>query len=158
VNAQSNLVRIPLKVDDLSIDKEVVLAEPRSAGRFVVRSIPAFVYGTAYGDEIEVMSESGRFEVRERGGHVTIRAFMSGTLDKAAVDGVIEQVSSLGGIHEIARNAKASDDASLLLISIPVAVGFPLIEQMMNRLAPLKVRWEYGNVYAPSGAPLMWWQ
>lgn len=154
----SNLHRISLAVRDLSVSREIVLAESVGDAVYVLRSIPAFAYGVGYADEIRLMdAERGLFEIRSRGGNVTIRVFLDGTLDRPEIDALIDAVSQLGGLHEVGKNASSSNDPSLLLLSIPASQGFPRIEDLMRRLDQTGARWEYGNVYDDQGRPLNWW-
>jgi hypothetical protein len=153
-----NLKRIALRVEKLSIKRESMLAEARGKRKFIIRSIPAFTYGIAYGDEIEILNdEAGEFRVINRSGHVTVRVFLPGGLDKKSIDQLIEAVSILGGLHEIGKNAISEDGLSMLLLSIPVSIGFPKIERLMRDLETIKARWEYGNVYTDDGTALNWW-
>lgn len=153
-----NLKRIPLKVNDLSVDREVLLAEPLGENRYIVQSIPAFIYGLAYGDEIEVENiDTGEFQIVKHGGHVTLRVFLTGPLERAEIDGLIERITEASGLHEIGKNAKANTDSSLLLLSVPVSIGFPRIEEAMKDVQNIDAKWEYGNIYSEDGAPLNWW-
>lgn len=153
-----SLKRIPLKVSGLSVDREVLLAEPHGANQFIVQSIPAFIYGLAYGDEIEVENlDTGEFQIVKRGGHVTLRVFLNGPLDRVEIDELIERVTEAGGLHEIGKNAKADADPSLLLLSVPVSIGFLQIEEAMHTVQSVGAKWEFGNVYSEDGAPLNWW-
>jgi Domain of unknown function (DUF4265) len=152
------LERIPLKVDNLSISRESVLAEPSGGRRFVVRSIPAFVYGTAYGDEIELLNtDTGEFRVDNRGGQITIRVFLPGTLDRPEIDELIKVTTNWGGLYEIGRTARSDDESSLLLLSVPASIGFPKVEALMRDVSAFDGKWEYGNVYTQDGTPLNWW-
>lgn len=153
-----NLKRISLKVAGLSVGREVVLAEPCDGNLFIVRSIPAFVYGLAYGDQIEVANlDVGEFRVVERGGQVTLRVFVTGSLERGEIDELIERVTMAEGLHEIGKNAKATADTSLLLLSVPVSLGFSRIEEMMHAVESPSTKWEYGNIYSDDGLPLNWW-
>jgi len=153
-----SLKRIPLKVGGLSVDREVVLAKPLGNNRFILQSIPAFIYGLAYGDEIEVENlDTGEFQIVKRGGHVTLRVFLNGPLDRVEIDELIERATEASGLHEIGKNAKANTDSSLLLLSVPVSMGFPRIEEAMKAVQSIDAKWEYGNIYSEDGAPLNWW-
>jgi Domain of unknown function (DUF4265) len=151
---EMSFVRIALKVDNLPINREVVIAVPTTDQQYILRSIPAYVYGTAYGDEIKLLDkDTGAFQVLKRGGHVTLRVFVPGALDRKEIDELIEMVTNVGGIHEIAKNAMDDD-----LLSIPVSVGFPKIEKIMLSVTPIQAKWEYGNVYSEHGALMNWWK
>lgn len=157
MSKRKKLERVGLKIDNLSVKKEFILAERIDSRHFIIRNIPAFVYGSAYGDEIELVGDAGEFRVYKRSGHITIRAFVPGVLNSVEVDQIINAVTDVGGLHEIGKNARSNDDSSLLLLSIPVSVGFPKIEVFMHSLEAIGAKWEYGNVYSDDGAPLNWW-
>jgi hypothetical protein len=154
----NEFVKLALRIDGLSLRKEIVFCEPVENGTFIIRNIPAFVYGVGYGDEIQLQSEeSGDFSVIRRGGNVAIRVFIDGSLERTEVDHIIQAVTHAKGLHEIARNARNENDSSLLLLSFPIAFGFSEIEKLMTTLQSLNAKWEYANVYNESGEPLNWW-
>lgn len=155
---RNELIKVALRIDGLSIRKEIVLCEPLEKGSFIVRNIPAFVYGVGYGDKIQLQSEeSGDFSIAHREGNIAIRVFVNGTLDCLEIDQVIEAVTRAEGLYEIARNANEESNSSLLLLSFPIAIGFPEIEKLMASLQSLDAKWEYANVYDESGEALNWW-
>lgn len=153
------LVRLPIQAEGMDIGREVVLAEPLAdVDCYRVRSIPAFVYGLAAGDTVRIFDrEAGKFDVLVRGGQVTIRVFVDGSLDRPDVRTLIDSVSSAGGHHEVGRNDTSVGGASLLMISLDASVGFPRIESLLRTVEGPDVRWEYGNIYDASGEPLNWW-
>ena len=155
---RNELIKVALRIVGLSIRKEIVLCEPLEKGSFIVRNIPAFVYGVGYGDKIQLQSEeSGDFSITHREGNIAIRVFVNGTLDCPEIDQVIEAVTRAEGLYEIARNANEESNSSLLLLSFPIAIGFPEIEKLMASLQSLDAKWEYANVYDESGEALNWW-
>jgi hypothetical protein len=137
--------------------REVVLADPLGDRRYVVKSIPAFVYGLAFGDIVEIIDEqSGEFLLLERGGNVTIRVYVRGDLERPSIRKLIEDVTRVdGGQYEVGSTAKDKSQLSLLLLTVPVTLGFKTMESWLAGLAPAE--WEYGNVYDSNGRPLMWW-
>jgi hypothetical protein len=153
------LVRVPLEAAGVSIGREVVLAEPGTEeGTYLLRSIPAFVYGVAAGDAIRILDPaSGKFAVLARGGQITIRVFVTGGLERPDVKALIDEVVQAQGQYEIGRNDPRPDGASLLLVSLDSRVGFPKIERMLQTVVGPDVKWEYGNVYDSNGKPLNWW-
>lgn len=151
--------RIGLKIEGLSVKREVVLAESAlDAAVYFVRNIPAFVNGVAVGDKVKLLSvDTGEFVVLERSGFVTIRVFVSGSLDRSEVAEVIESVVSVGGVFEVGTNKSEAEGTSLLMVSMKVDIGFEKIESIMAPCATEGCVWEYGNVYDDNGAALNWW-
>jgi hypothetical protein len=153
--------RISLKIEGSnSIQRESLLAEPDgSVHRYFLRSIPAFIYGIALNDLIEVLDfDSGKFTVIQRGGQVTIRLYVEGTLDRDDVRAVIEAVTTANGVFEVAKNASTAGNTSMLLLSLDVALGFKRIESLLERVPEEGCSWEYGNIYDQGGNPLKWWE
>jgi hypothetical protein len=151
--------KVSLKVDDAAVRREVLLAEPTAVDSvFVVKSIPAFLFGVAPGDMIRVTnSDSGEFQIVARGGNVAIRLFLKGTLDREDVSELIERVTSVGGTYEVGFNKDNPERTSLLLLSVGIDKGFGFIEQIMKGSSATGWEWEYANVYDKLGKPLNWW-
>lgn len=157
----SDTTRIPLKVDiGGQIQREVLLAEPTGReAEFRLASIPAFIDGIALGDTVKILDEnSGQFRLVAHGGQVSIRLYLSGTLDRPVVTGLINELVKLNGTYEVGKNASKVAETSLLLLSVGVAVGFPRIEKLMAPFCGEVGQWEYGNVYDSAGVPLGWWK
>jgi len=112
----------------------------------------------AVGDTVRVVDkESGKFDVIARGGQVTIRVFVSGSLNRPDVSALIDSVVQAKGQYEIGKNDTDISGASLLLLSLDAQIGFPKIESLLRAVEGPDVKWEYGNVYASDGRPLNWW-
>jgi hypothetical protein len=152
-------VKVPLKVEHVRIQRELVLAEPcGSADLFIVRSIPAFAYGVAYGDLIELLDEaSGDFCVVRHCGQITLRVFTLGGLETPAIRTLIENAITLKGLYEVGKASVDSDQRSLLLISLDISLGFDAIERLISGIKTEGDQWEYGNVYDESGLEIGWW-
>ncbi|TFW33710.1 DUF4265 domain-containing protein [Massilia horti] len=153
------LVRIPLKMGQAHVQREIVLAVPNeSHDTFIVRSIPAFAYGVAYGDVIRVLDQaSGDFEVLEHNGQVTVRVFVRGSLEKPEIRSLINDILGHKGLYEVGKASDDPDHLSLLLISLDVKIGFPEIEEILSSVKHAGHQWEYGNIYDENGRQLSWW-
>jgi hypothetical protein len=156
---ESDYLRIPLQIDHSRAQREVILAErPSEHGPYIVRSIPAFIYGIAFGDTIEVLDETaGTFRVLRRDGNVSIRVFIDGDLENSTVRTIIDEVLRLGGQYEIGRSASDQTKQSLLLLSIPISSGFQRIERILDAAVQRGWQWEYGNIYDEDGRQIGWW-
>ncbi len=138
----------------------MVLAKATDVPRvYELNSIPAFLFGVALHDTVELLdAESGAFNVIRRGGQVTIRLYLKGTLDRIEVTSLLDEITAANGYFEVGKNAKANSGTSLLLLSLPVNLGFPRIEALMAPFHDGTCQWEYGNVYDRQGLPLNWWE
>lgn len=156
---ESDYLRIALQIDHSKTQREVILAEPLSeGGPYIIRSIPALIYGIAFGDTIEVLDRmAGTFRVLNRGGNVSIRVFVDGDLQNLTVRTMIDDVLRLGGRYEIGRSASDHTERSLLLLSIPVSSGFQQIEKILDAATQRAWQWEYGNIYDEDGGQMGWW-
>jgi hypothetical protein len=156
---QKPIIRLPLEVTNLRIRQEVVLAESLPEKEcYRVISIPAFIYDLAAKDIVRIIEPAtGKFELIDRGGQVTIRAFIDGTLDRPDVHSLLSSIEQVGGMHEIGKNDTVPGGASLLLLSFDAKIGFPKMENILSAIEGPDVRWEYANVYDTNGRPLNWW-
>ena len=152
-------IRLPLAIVGQSIKREVVLAERgNTPNEFYIRSIPAFVYGTALNDLVQISNEaSGLFEVLIRSGQITLRVFIDGRLERTEIEALVSAVIAKGGRYEVAKNDVSNKGNSMLLLSIDLSIGFKNIEEMMRPIERAGAQWEYGNVYDASGKPMNWW-
>lgn len=155
-----NLVRIPLKVENSRVGREIVLAEEGiSDGNYILRNIPAFADGVAYGDHIHLCdTESGEFKIVQRSGQVTLRIFSLGGLEKKEIHSLIAKVVDLGGSFEVGKENTAPNKRSLLLVSLDINIGFEEIERLMQSISDCGDIWEYGNIYKIDGTPIGWWE
>jgi hypothetical protein len=159
--SKKTLIRLPLKVDDNDpIGREVVLAKATNVPHvYELNSIPAFLFGVALHDTVELLDvDSGAFNVVKRGGQVTIRLYLKGTLDRIDVRSLLDEITAANGYFEVGKNAKGDNGTSLLLLSLPINLGFPRIEALMVPFHDETFQWEYGNVYDRQGHSLNWWE
>lgn len=114
---------------------------------------PALAQGVAAGDVIS-LDDDGSFEVVERSGNLCVQVYSEGPFDGRTVAEFVERVVAIGGRHD-------GQDARVIVFSIPVTIGFVLIQETLDELVSgvVGVSWYYGNVYDPSDgtAPLNWW-
>jgi hypothetical protein len=153
---EEELVRVPIAIETERVKREVVLAEPGSGvGEYKLHSIPAFAYGVALGDIVKILdSATGEFEVVSRSGQVTLRAFVRGPLDRPDIRTLIDSIIAVGGKYELGKN---NNRASLLILSVDIALGLKKIASLMHVVEGPDVQWEYGNVYGENGKLLNWW-
>ena len=130
------------------LEELVVTCEGRE--RFRVEASPGLVLGLARGDLIEVDREKRSFVVLERGGNVAVHVYGA----HHVADQVLEAVHALGGWLD----GRAEH---LMVFTVPVRVGFPMIESVFTDLAATdqRIEWYFGNVYDPADGmtPLRWW-
>lgn len=131
---------------------ESVLAEQLSETDFRLLKTPGLVIGLAKDDAFQLM-DSGRYKISRRGGNLAIQFFFPSSVANPK-EFALEQLTSLGASLD-------GEDAQLLVFSIPVAEGFPQIEERLNRITQRfpGLEWYYGNVYDPADGvtPLNWW-
>lgn len=151
-------VRVPLRIDSNVISREIVIAESTSEkDRYVLKSIPAYAYGIATGDIFEIADyESGQFSVLERGGQVSIRIFVAGPLKPDKLAHFKKSILDCGGLFEIGKKAKSSNETSILLASLRADLGISRISELVKALRFDNSKWEFGNVYDESGKLEAW--
>jgi Domain of unknown function (DUF4265) len=95
----------------------------------------------------------GRFTVISRGGNVAIHIWSRSDLSPDQIGSLRDRFSRLGGIAEVPRRAKFA------VVTVPVASGFPAIEEAIKDWVDAQeaVEWYYGNVYDADDRPLNWW-
>lgn len=122
--------------------------------QFYLLQSPLFASGAASGDLIELLANNpGRFRMRQRSGQLAVRV-----MRREGVAGLAQEltpaVEKLGGRLDV-------ESARALVYSIHVAVGFRVIERLLDAMvdAAGEAMWSYGNVYDPvSGESLDWWE
>ena len=156
---KDKLDEIPIAIDSNEANREFLLAKKNESGTYALKSIPAFAYGFGLDDELEILdAKLGTVKLVERGRNITIRLFKIGTLSVELVEDFVNKIHEKGGVYEIARNATAEKESSLLLVSFPLSYGFKNIEEDMSAFDESSYSWEYGNVYDDDGNPLNWWK
>ncbi|MFD4434177.1 DUF4265 domain-containing protein [Nocardia sp. NPDC058497] len=118
---------------------------------YEVLGSPVLTYGFAAGDRLRV-ADDGTFDVLERGGNLCIRVFPTARLTDAGINALTTRFEKLDGLVEI------PPDLRFIVITVPVAVGFPAVEDAVREWAAgHDSDWEYGNVHDEQGKPLGWW-
>ena len=138
---------------------EVVPAIKLADNLFRLTASPGFAPGVAAGDEIEITPDE-RFGVRvvKHGGNVCVQIFLHKCDDetKARVRNIAESIGGWldGGLDTSTR--------WLLILTIPVVIGFDVIEGAVDRIKECCAvdHWMYGNVYSIDDGvtPLNWWR
>jgi len=120
-------------------------------GVYDVLASPAMVYDCAAGDRIRV-AEDGSFEMLRRGGNLCLVLWPAAPPTDTDIGILTTAFQRLGGIVE------ASVDRRFIVVTVPVAAGFPAIEEVVNDwTADRGCPWGYGNVYDADDNPLNWW-
>jgi len=132
--------------------EESVQAEELEGSRYRLVQSPGLVLGLAADDEFE-LHDDGTFEVTRRGGNLCIQIFF--LKGAAALEPDASRLlEPLGGRLD-------GKTKQALVYTVPVAVGFPVVERALGELTlqfPL-MEWYYGNVHDPVDGvtPLNWW-
>ena len=122
---------------------------------------PLYAMGVAAGDVVNVLdSEAGEIEIVTRGPNVCVQFYLreQDANDAQATEAVARlmelSMASIGGRVD-------GKTPGLISFTVPVAVGFPVIEQIFEdsvRRFP-GAEWQYSNVYdLNSGEPIGWWE
>jgi hypothetical protein len=95
--------------------------------------------------------KSGTFEVRRRGGNVSVKL-----LREVGIRPVLE---SLEPQLDLLRARVDGNVERAAVLTVPVSTGFRSIEKVMTGLVAKYpgLEWYYGNVYDSAGHPLNWW-
>lgn len=131
---------------------EEALVEPCGNGAYRLVRSPALTQGLAAGDVFTVNAE-GDVTLISRGNNVCIQIYTTSDVRplEAAFTPRMEAVGAwLDGMHP-----------KVLVYTVPVRVGFPVIERPLKTLASLDpaAEWYFGNVYDEDGVtPLRWWE
>jgi hypothetical protein len=131
-----------------------VPVEALGDGRFRVLHSPGLVEGIAAEDVIRITDErTGRFEVVERGGNLSIKVM--GRSSVAELRARLERdLGALGGWCDGEIEIAA-------VFTVPVRAGFPAVESALRAALESHPGFEiyFGNVYAEDGVtPLGWWK
>lgn len=131
---------------------EVVPAHRREDGYWDLLGTPALAMGCAAGDVLAVR-EDGAFEVVSRGGNLAVVSYVPEAQDiSAALAALMDGFGPLGGTVE------TPEDRRFVVVTVPVAVGFPAVEAQMRRWQEsTALDWYFGNVYDEKDEPLRWW-
>ena len=97
------------------------------------------------------VADDGSFEVDERGGNLGVLFYGSNLGD------VVAPLSN--AFDKIGGRTEAPGDARLVVITVPVAVGFEPVESAIREglVNAVGVEWFYSNVYDEQAQPLNWW-
>ena len=137
---------------DGEVVHECIPVERLREHEFRALATPALGSGFAAGDTITV-DDVGRVAVVRYGGNVGIQVYGRG-VDTAIVMDVAAQIGSRGG-----RVDSLGDRVAVF--TVPVAAGFPFIENTFNALTAAYdgLEWYYTNVYdaADEETPINWW-
>lgn len=123
---------------------------PRGTYRLV--KTPLVAQGAAVGDELEVDAVEKSFRVVRHGGNLTIQLFMDPELTPDVFQDLRPAVQHLGGQLD-------THTASIAGFYVPVAAGFPAVEQLFNDFVTGRAgtEWMFANVYDEAGNQLWWW-
>ena len=132
--------------------RELVPAEQVSSDEWLIAGTPGLVNGCAAGDRVRVHID-GTFEILDRGRNVAAHIYSPGALPDAGLLDLRSIFVCLGGTVEWPATKRFA------VITVPVAVGFPAIEEPIEGFV-IKyngTEWNFGNVYDRDGSPLEWW-
>jgi hypothetical protein len=138
------------------VTREVLEVERLQDGGFRLLHSPAYVWGVAAGDVIDLVpTELAGFRVRSRAGNVAVVLTLKDLADKSSdlVRELMAQVNSLGGVCE-------GGPGRALVFTVPVSAGFGSIESTFNVFCGglEGAAWWYGNVLDRHDRPLGWWE
>lgn len=112
-----------------------VWAEPLGSGRFRVESCAFFAYGLSRDDVVSASAgpgdEAPRLDdVVEKGGHRTLRAALSPTVElrDPVVQGLLERLLELGCTHETLR-------PKLIALDVPAEADVTVVAELLQSLA-----------------------
>jgi hypothetical protein len=133
--------------------KEPVHVNKLGEGTFRLLYSPGLVQGIAAGDTFTLVGSDGAFKVTNRSGNLAVQIFSDASVAQYAAE-LAAQFARIDGVldGEVDRG---------LVFTVPVSVGFPAIEAVVNAWVAKHPGWEwfYGNVYDPTdGTTLLgWW-
>ena len=137
---------------------ETVSVEIVGENQFELLSSPAVTPGLAAGDIFELVDgEPHGYRIIKRGGNISLQIFFPHS-SKECFEFLSTRVEHLQGRVDGGMNGSHS---SMLVLTIPVTVGFSRIEELMSEVKMLSpnCEWYYGNVYDLTDGitPLNWW-
>jgi hypothetical protein len=127
---------------------EELLVDPLGGDRYRVVASPGLVLGLASGDEI-IAGPDQTFELATRGGNLSIHVYGPHSI----VNTLAPRIGALGGWLD-------GRAPNLTVFTIPVSVGFPEVERVLNDFVGQHsgTEWYFANVYDEDGVtPLNWW-
>lgn len=132
---------------------EPVMAKVLGDDCYQLLASPAFARGAARLDTIRLLN-AGSFAVEIHGGNLCIRVFAKRNIERIA-DNITAQFKAHQGQLDFSNER-------VLVYSIPVAAGFSVIEEILNKALTDygdDAQWFYANVYDPADGqtPLNWW-
>jgi hypothetical protein len=137
---------------------EMIEAVPVGPRQYRLLYSPGMVEGLARGDVIELSDEDPRgFKIISRSGELCVWFYFETAGPNRGPEGdqVRAAVERAGGACDGGGNLH-------LVFSIPIAMGFPAVEALMNELTAQYPgsSWLYGNVYDPWNdfKPFGWWE
>ena len=138
------------------VGREVLEVEPLSDGGYRLLHSPAFVWGIAGGDVIDLVpSNLAGFRVRSRAGNVAVVLALDEETpkDSRIAQHLIADVAGLSGVYE-------GGPGKSMVFTIPVRAGFPQIEAVFNSFTTecSGATWWFGNVFDRHDRPLGWWE
>ncbi|HEY3330083.1 MAG TPA: DUF4265 domain-containing protein [Capsulimonadaceae bacterium] len=158
----ARLVELPILADIVAgWDRyELVPAMQNKPGIYRIVASPGFAPGISSGDMIELKPRMGRYTVIRRSGNITVQAIVKApTNGHASLErDISKRFAAIGGWID---GAKSGIDTRLLVFTVPVVVGFRVIDIL---LAEVKsdyhcLKCTYSNVFDTNDGvtPLNWW-
>ncbi|GGX38168.1 DUF4265 domain-containing protein [Streptomyces chryseus] len=155
--AYSNPCHVALRVGSASSGRPVFETLPARAvgpGSYELLGSPGMVEGCAAGDLLKIDAD-GLFQIERRGPNLCVQAFGEPPFAAESLESLINAFAPLDGLVE------APSDRRFIVVTVPVAAGFPAVEAVMDTWAAsvnVVLEWGFSNVFGPEGEPLNWWQ
>lgn len=129
---------------------EQVPAEHLGGSTYRLAATPGLAVGCAEADVVRV-AHDGSFQVEQRGGNLCVLFYGPRLGD------VLEPLRK--AFEVIGGRTEGPEDASLVVATVPVSVGFASVESAIRQglVNSDGVEWFYGNVYDEHDRPLNWW-
>jgi len=130
---------------------EEVAVERVGADALRLLATPGVTEDVAAGDVVRLDGEL-RPQIVERGGNLAVKLFLE-DVPRAAVERLLDRVEAIGGWLDGFVGGR------LVVLTFPVASGFPRVEALLNGfVAEHGGGWYYGNVHDEHDRPLDWWR